>query len=65
MLAIYCNPDHTHILVGLHPSISVSELVNKIKANSSRFYHKNLESNHFFAWQDGYGISEYVEKSKD
>ncbi|GHT41516.1 transposase [Bacteroidia bacterium] len=55
-LAIYCNPDHTHILIGLHPSISVSELVNKIKANSSRFYHKNLESNHFFAWQDGYGV---------
>ncbi|MDR1369364.1 MAG: transposase [Dysgonamonadaceae bacterium] len=39
-LAIYCNPDHTHILVGLHTTLSVSDLVNKIKANSSGFYHK-------------------------
>jgi REP element-mobilizing transposase RayT len=54
-LAVYCNPDHTHVLAGLHPSVSVSEMVNKIKSNSSVFYHKNLESNHFFAWQDGYG----------
>ncbi|MDR3339579.1 MAG: IS200/IS605 family transposase [Candidatus Symbiothrix sp.] len=55
-IAIYCNPDHTHALVGLHPSISVSELVGKIKSNSSLFYHKNLETNHFFAWQDGFGV---------
>ncbi|MDR2843267.1 MAG: IS200/IS605 family transposase [Candidatus Symbiothrix sp.] len=55
-LAIYCNPDHTHVLVGLHPSISVSELINKIKSNSSRFYHRNSARNHFFAWQDGYGV---------
>ncbi|GHT87920.1 transposase [Bacteroidia bacterium] len=55
-IAIYCNPDHTHILIGLHTTISVSDLVNKIKANSSGFYHKNLETNHFFGWQDGYGV---------
>jgi REP element-mobilizing transposase RayT len=56
MLSIYCNPDHTHILVGLHPSVSVSELVGKIKSNSSRFYHENLEKNHFFEWQSGFGV---------
>jgi REP element-mobilizing transposase RayT len=55
-LAIYCNPDHTHLFIGLHPSISVSEIVNKIKVNSSRFYHTSMESNRFFAWQDGYGV---------
>jgi REP element-mobilizing transposase RayT len=55
-LAIYCNPDHTHILAGLHTTVSVSDLVNKIKVNSSGFYHENMESNHFFGWQDGYGV---------
>jgi REP element-mobilizing transposase RayT len=42
--------------VGLNPSISVSELIGKIKSNSSRFYHEKLETNHFFAWQDGFGV---------
>jgi len=25
-LAIYCNPDHLHVLIGLHPSVSVSDI---------------------------------------
>ena len=24
-LAIYCNPDHCHVLIGLHPSHSISD----------------------------------------
>ena len=36
-LAIYCNPNHTHILLGLHPTISVSDLTRDIKASSSKF----------------------------
>ena len=24
--AIYCNPDHTHIFVGMHPTLSPSKL---------------------------------------
>lgn len=64
-LAIYCNPDHTHVLIGLHSTISVSELVTKIKSNSSRFYHQNLETNHFFAWQDGYGVFSYSHSQID
>ncbi|GHT25178.1 transposase [Bacteroidia bacterium] len=59
-LAIYCNPDHTHILIGMHPAISVAALVAKIKSNSSRFYHQNFETNHLFAWQDGYGVFSYA-----
>ena len=27
-LATYCNPDHIHIFVGIHPAISISELVS-------------------------------------
>ena len=32
-LAIYCNPDHVHILIGLHPSIAISDIVRDIKAS--------------------------------
>ncbi len=24
--AVFCNPDHTHIFVGIHPTISISKL---------------------------------------
>ena len=37
LLAIYCMPNHTHILVGLKPSISISDLARDIKAGSSNF----------------------------
>jgi REP element-mobilizing transposase RayT len=30
-LAIYCNPDHTHVLIGLHPSFSISDMTRDIK----------------------------------
>ena len=29
--AIYCNPDHTHLFVGIHPTISVSKLMEQVK----------------------------------
>jgi REP element-mobilizing transposase RayT len=37
MLAVFCMPDHTHLLVGLKPSIAVSDLARDIKAGSSNF----------------------------
>jgi REP element-mobilizing transposase RayT len=36
-LAIYCNPDHVHVLIGLHPSISISTIAGDIKASSSKW----------------------------
>ena len=35
MLSIFCMPDHTHLLVGLKPSIAISDLARDIKAGSS------------------------------
>ena len=37
LLAIYCMPNHTHILIGLKPSVLLSDLVRDIKAGSSKF----------------------------
>ena len=37
VMRIYCNPDHTHILAGFRPSISISDLVRDIKSVSDRF----------------------------
>ena len=58
-LAIYCNPDHVHILVGLHPTISVSDLAREIKANSSKYINDNRLIVGKFEWQDGFGSFTY------
>ena len=34
LLAIYCNPDHVHILIGSRPNVLLSDLVRKIKSSS-------------------------------
>lgn len=64
-LAIYCNPDHTHILLGLHPSVSVSDIARDIKANSSRFINENKWIKGKFNWQDGFGAFSYSKSHLD
>ena len=54
-LAIYCNPDHIHILIGMNPSTSLSDLVRDIKANSSRWINEKKWLSEPFRWQEGYG----------
>jgi len=59
LLSIFCNHDHVHILIGLRPSISLSDLVRKIKSSSSKFIHEKYDKNKHFAWQEGYGAFTY------
>ncbi len=58
-LAIYCNPDHTHILIGLHPSISISDMARDIKANSSKWINEQKWMLGKFNWQEGFGAFTY------
>ncbi len=45
--------DHVHLLLKLKPTISVSVILNRIKANSSKWANEKRNSR-VFAWQDGY-----------
>lgn len=58
LYAIYCMPDHIHILVSIQPDISISDLVRDIKANSSSFI-KEKGLNRKFNWQNGFGAFSY------
>lgn len=45
--------NHIHILFVLNKNVSVSEIVGKIKANTSRWFHRRYGTD--FSWQKGYG----------
>ena len=58
LYAIYCMPDHTHLLVSLQPDMAIADLVRDIKSNSSSFIKKKFGLN-AFSWQAGYGAFSY------
>lgn len=64
-IAIYCNPDHLHILIGLHPTISVSDMARDIKANSSKWINEHNLIQGKFAWQEGFGAFTYSKSQID
>lgn len=64
-LALYCNPDHAHVLIGLHPTVSVSDITRDIKANSSKFVKDKKWVIGKFAWQDGFGSFTYSRSQID
>ena len=64
-LAIYCNPDHIHLLIGLHPSISISDMARDIKSNSSKWINENKWVMGKFSWQEGYGAFSYSNSQID
>jgi len=50
---IYANSDHIHILCTLPRTITIAELIYKIKTSSSKWIKKQGVDN--FSWQGGYG----------
>lgn len=48
-------PDHVHLLIGIKPTIALSNLLRDIKANSSRFINEKKWVRGKFEWQHGYG----------
>lgn len=59
LIAIYCMPDHVHILVGMKPDIALSALIRDVKANSSRFINESQWLRGGFSWQEGFGAFSY------
>ena len=51
-LAIGGTENHVHLLLGVPPTITIAEAVQKLKANSSRWMGEHGID---FPWQEGYG----------
>ena len=59
LLCINSMPDHIHILLGVSPSMRVSDLVREIKSSSASYINENQLSRKKFYWQNGYGVFSY------
>ena len=59
MLAINGMPDHVHIFLGLHPTQSISSLMQTVKGESSEWINKKRFVSGRFQWQEGYGAFSY------
>ncbi|GAB4018010.1 IS200/IS605 family transposase [Spirosoma migulaei] len=65
VLAIYCMPDHTHLLISIKPTIALSDLVRDIKANSSGLINDRKLVKSKFHWQEGFGAFSYSKSHLD
>jgi REP element-mobilizing transposase RayT len=68
--------DHIHLYTSLPSTISLAEVVNAVKSNSSRWIHNEFRNCRGFAWQDGYGafsvsksserdVRRYIQRQKE
>lgn len=65
MLSVFCMPDHTHILIGIKPSIAISDLVRDIKSGSTNFINEQKWIKTKFQWQEGFGAFSYSKSQID
>jgi len=46
--------DHIHMLIDLHPSIALADLMRDLKTSTSVWLKQQKEFSHFEGWADGY-----------
>ncbi len=64
LLAADGTGNHLHLLAVLPASVSLSELMRRVKGNSSSWINKNRKVHGHFAWQAGYGAFSVSESAK-
>ncbi len=52
-------PDHLHLLVGLKPTMALSDLIKVVKSDSSKFINRKKWICGKFSWQEGFGAFSY------
>ena len=59
LIAINGMFDHIHILIGMRPTQSISDLIQDVKGCSSKWINKKGVLKGKFEWQEGYGAFSY------
>jgi REP element-mobilizing transposase RayT len=53
-IAIGGTADHIHLVMRLHPTVTISRVIGEAKGLSSHLMTHGLQPDRFFGWQDGY-----------
>lgn len=59
MLIVNGMPDHLHLVIGMRPVQSLSNLMQIVKKDSSKWINDNQFVKGKFSWQEGYGAFSY------
>lgn len=59
MLQINSMPDQIHLLIGMRPHQSVSELIKSVKSESTKWINEKKFCPGKFAWQEGFAAFSY------
>ncbi|MEP7127734.1 MAG: IS200/IS605 family transposase, partial [Chitinophagales bacterium] len=59
LVSINGMPDHLHLLIGMRPHQSLSDLMQDIKGDSSTWINVNQLTQSKFRWQEGYAAFSY------
>ena len=65
LIEINCMPDHAHLLMGLRPSVALSDVVRDVKSDSSEFINRKRWIRGRFNWQEGFGAFSYSHSHLD
>jgi putative transposase len=65
ILIINGMPDHIHLFFGMRPTQSLSELMQDIKGDSSKWVNQKRFIKSHFSWQEGHGAFSYNKSSVD
>jgi putative transposase len=65
MIAINNLPDHLHLFFSMHPNQSLSNLMQHLKADSSKWLNQQKIMECKFQWQDGYAAFSHTHSQVD
>jgi putative transposase len=54
LVAINSEPDHIHLLSSLPSTLSIADMINAYKSNSSRWISDTFGKRNWCSWQEGY-----------
>lgn len=60
LLQINGTPDHVHVFFGMRPTQALSDLMKKLKGESSTWINRKGLTKGRFSWQAGYGAFSYA-----
>jgi REP element-mobilizing transposase RayT len=65
LLAINSMPDHLHLFFGMRPKQSLSDLIQIVKGESSKWINNEKLVRGKFSWQEGFGAFSYSKSHTD